>query len=438
MISLRIAIALLSLAPIPAFLALDPPDGADAAREPAPSSGDDATPFERDDPPGATTPRSGYPPFRFDRQSVDDHYGGNGRPGWVRAGDMDLDGDLDIVAGGGNALFIYLNGGDSRSWRRTDNLDGTGGIGANAGLLVDVDLDGDLDVISALYYKDVGWWENPGGDRIALAWVFHTIVKERWFLHDLALGDIDNDGKAREVVANLMNRGANATSRIASFRIPSDPTQPWPATVVQPGKNHGNDNHAGLDIGDIDSDGKQDIAFANGWYESPSTLDGTWIWHPIHDRPGVSNVILADLDRDGRLDVVTALGHRSKGLFWYAAPAIPAKDAWSEHVIHAQILQPESLGLEDLDGDGDLDVVTADLDDQAWALPVHNVYVFENLGSDAGDLAFRQHNVAPNSPPSHLLRLLDIDQDGHLDIISESCGHSVISFFRNRSGEDHQ
>ena len=33
-------------------------------------------------------------PFNFSREYIDTNYGGNGKPGWVRAGDMDLDGDL--------------------------------------------------------------------------------------------------------------------------------------------------------------------------------------------------------------------------------------------------------------------------------------------------------------------------------------------------------
>ena len=39
--------------------------------------------------------------------NIDQEYGGNGRPGWVLAGDMNNDGHLEIVAGGGYALYIY-------------------------------------------------------------------------------------------------------------------------------------------------------------------------------------------------------------------------------------------------------------------------------------------------------------------------------------------
>ena len=56
--------------------------------------------------------------FTFEQIYIDTQYGGNGRPGWVRAGDMDEDGDLDIVAGGGYGLFIYENDGSAGGWNR--------------------------------------------------------------------------------------------------------------------------------------------------------------------------------------------------------------------------------------------------------------------------------------------------------------------------------
>jgi len=66
--------------------------------------------------------------FEFNRNYVDQNYGGNGAPGFVRSGDMDGDEDIDLVAGGGRALFVYENDGvpNKADWTRYGNLDGTG------------------------------------------------------------------------------------------------------------------------------------------------------------------------------------------------------------------------------------------------------------------------------------------------------------------------
>lgn len=46
--------------------------------------------------------------------------------------------------------------------------------------------------------------------------------------------------------------------------------------------------------------------------------------------------------------------------------------------------------------------------------------------------------VAPGSYPNYLLQLVDINNDGHLDIISEATDHGVISYFENVGNKDSQ
>ncbi|MFC2172241.1 FG-GAP-like repeat-containing protein [Acidobacteriota bacterium] len=366
--------------------------------------------------------------FIFNRYYADQNYGGNGRPGFVRSGDMDGDGDPDIVGGGGYALFVYENDGAPArpDWTRFGNLDGTGGIGLNGASLYDVDGDRDLDVVGAMYTSDLGWWENPGtlgNDN----WNFHTIGSTTSYLHCMIRTDLDGDHIAEEFVANLTS-GSNLM--ILWFRPGPDPTQPWESHIIESGRNHGNNNHAGLDAGDVDGDSHLDIAYSNGWYEAPDDPAGVWTWRQVTGISGISNVALSDLDGDGDLDLITASGHSSTGVFWFECPANPGSESWTQHAIDASVANPEGLAVADLDYDGDSDVIACDLDFNSWDQEVHHVYVYENTGTVISP-TWNKQDISGGSYASHKLQISDINDDGLIDIISEGCGYQIISYYEN-------
>ena len=371
----------------------------------------------------------------FSRLYVDLDYGGNGRPGWVRAGDMDGDGDPDIVAGGGYALYVYENDGAAGGWQRHGSLDASASIGANGAVLFDVDDDDDLDVVCARYQDDLGWWENPGGELDGTPWTFHVLSYESRYLHDMILVDLDQDGAAEELVANLNQGYWSADITIKWFRRGADPTGLWQAHVIEDDRAEGTPHgHAGMDVGDVDGDGHVDLAYANGWYEAPDDPTGSWIWHEISTLYGISNALLRDMDGDLDLDQVVSAGHHGYGVYWLEAPEDPLLEPWAEHTVDAAIHHPECLAVLDLDFDADLDIVTCDLffgedpGEPGWDEEVHNVYVFENLG---GPDSWALDSIAPNSFPSHLLQMVDLDQNGKPDILSEATGTSVVTYYEN-------
>ena len=371
----------------------------------------------------------------FDRTYVDLDYGGNTKPGWVRAGDMDLDCDLDLVAGGGYALFIYENDGSASGWKRYGNLDGSAQIGANGGELWDVDGDGDLDVVSARYNSELRWWENPGGSLSNATWSHHSISSESRYLHDLIRVDIDRDGVAEEFIANLNQGYYNANITIKWYRPGADPEQPWEQHTIEANRTEGAPHgHAGLDLADIDGDGDLDLAYSNGWYKGSGDPSRSWTWHEVTTQYGISNTLARDMDEDGDLDLVMGAGHHGKGVYWYQQPADPIAGIWTQHAIDATLWHPECLQSVDLGADGDVDIVTCDLffgeapGEPGWNEQVHNIYLFENLPAAN---SWHKTNIAPDSYPSHQLQVTDVNQDGQWDIISESAGYRVISYYEN-------
>lgn len=137
---------------------------------------------------------------------------------------------------------------------------------------------------------------------------------------------------------------------------------------------------------------------------------------PVQVGPGSGQMILADIDRDGHLDMVTRhLFDRSVGVFRgdgkggfarFPGGLMRLKD------------QPGALALADLNGDGMLDLVVTQ--DHADAV---DVFLGDGKGgfTPASGSPFRASGST--EPYTHGLHLVDINEDGKLDLITSN-GHS--------------
>lgn len=114
-------------------------------------------------------------------------------------GDLDRDGDVDIVRG--NSWFENVTG-SGYTWREHPVLIPDGGSRAGKyGLalkvwVIDLDKDGDLDIVESeadTPDSRVFWWENKKDGR---KWKFHRISASSTGqdFHTLAIADFDNDG----------------------------------------------------------------------------------------------------------------------------------------------------------------------------------------------------------------------------------------------------
>jgi hypothetical protein len=182
-----------------------------------------------------------------------------------------------------------------------------------------------------------------------------------------------------------------------------------------------------LATADLDGDGDNDlIAVASGvddslvWYENLDTDPPSWVSRSIAMADGMSAVEEADMDDDGDIDLVTA-AYFDDSVHWHenlgGTPPV-----FATHLADGSINGAQDVFVADLDADGDSDIVVASRVD-------NTVYWLENRLS--GGLSFTRRVVASGINDPWAVAAADIDQDGHMDVISTSQSDGVLAWHRN-------
>ena len=317
-------------------------------------------------------------------------------PDCKAVGDIDGDGFPDVVIGSSEEDGIH--------WYRypawTKYAIRATGTYTTDMQVADVDGDGDLDVVVPRS-DGLVWYENPrpSGDPAIAAWAGHLIGAAGAQHHDVEVGDIDGDGRP-DVVTRPQGGGAT------NVWLQVTPTV-WVRLVV------GDDPGEGTALGDVDGDGDLDIAHNGVWLENPrpaGNLAASWPRHEFApDAPLDVGVLVADLNGDGRNDLVLGPSESvDRPFVWYES-ATPRTGPWVAHVIDPAVSYFHTFKAADMDGDGDLDLVTAEMHQSS---DPDEVSVYRNQGAG---LAWSRQVVATTG--SHNLRVADIGSDGDLDIV---------------------
>jgi len=262
----------------------------------------------------------------------------NRKSRWMFAEPMQVDGKngVDLVVGskGPGAMIGWLQSpADPRKledWKLHKLCDATWVMSI---VPIDVDGDGDADLIIADRHGEycVFWLENPGKNNDQAEWPKHVIGAKGLQVLFLDATDMDGDGKL-DVLAAVRD------NEIHWFRCPDDPKQPWALQVIKVQLPEGTGLAKGVRAGDLNGDGKRDIVFScekadkelRGvvWLTyADSPADETWVAHDVSGPIGIKYdlIQLLDLDGDGDLDVLTteeneAPDSRGLGVIWHENP----------------------------------------------------------------------------------------------------------------------
>jgi hypothetical protein len=153
-------------------------------------------------------------------------------------------------------------------------------------------------------------------------------------------------------------------------------------------------------------------------YENQTTdwKQPRFVSHAIDPRPGGIHVPPVDLDRDGRMDFVGLLAQQHEQVITFLNQG-PGRGFRAEMIYQAVVPSWGSTGIQvvDLDNDGRPDVLMTNGDtlEDPTVKPYHGVRWLENRGA----CPFVPHDLAM-MPGAHRAQAADMDGDGDLDVVT--------------------
>ncbi|MBI2433132.1 MAG: VCBS repeat-containing protein [Candidatus Hydrogenedentes bacterium] len=292
---------------------------------------------------------------------------------------------------------------------------------------LDVNGDGYLDIVTGGWFgKTLRWRENPkGGGGL---WTTHDIG-EVGNIERGCFWDMNGDGVV-EAVPNLPG------NPFVIFELERDAagkgTGQFKRYDISPVKQ----GH-GLGYGDVDGDGRGDLVSAQGWLQCPADPFGAeWEWHQEFDFAAASVPIqIYDMNQDGKNDLIVGQGH-DYGLSWCEQGSLAdGKRTWTKHVIETNLSQFHETHLADLDKDGTLDLVTgkrwrAHNDGDPGAHDPVGLYYYSLATPEPKRVTIDFGVAGQCSGTGIYLWTADVDKNGWLDILAP--GKEGLFLFLNK------
>lgn len=374
-----------------------------------------------DEPNNPAAEATSQSPSRWKRIRID----GNriGRSFGIAAGDLDDDGDVDIAAGN----YAYANPGRSMetNWKRTLLVhDPNNAVDAN--VILDVDGDKRLDILAQRLPELV--WLKPQDDSLthfqSIIVASDLVPTGHRSSQGFAIADLTGDGQFEFIFTDGNGLHFLQIPRDPN-QIPwprTHVTKFAPEEGIAVGDIN-RDGAADIVAWHGTGSGSNEV----GWWRNPNQQDrkASWIYSKIGEIEGTEGdrIGVGDFNQDGFVDVaVTGTTNKARGshVDWFENLASkrtsdePSTN-WRRHVIAADVGAMNSMSVADVNQDGLDDIVTGEHRGQL------KVVVWCNH-----DQGRQWHsNVIDVGIESHLGTLLnDLDSDGDLDIMTTGWDHS--------------
>ncbi|MEH2218468.1 MAG: FG-GAP-like repeat-containing protein [Nostoc sp.] len=385
------------------------------------------------------------------------------RPDSIALGDLDADGDLDLIVGIVNYTMGY---GSDNVTVLLNNGNGTFGTKTNYALqskaqyiaVGDVNGDGKVDLVTAnssrnnasvLYGDGQGRFSVPSNLDLGST------------PDSIALGDLDADGDldfvfvdssfgyGSDTLSILLNNGNGTFSPKTNYALNNQVQSIAVADVNKDGKldlmiassysdnvsvllNNGDGTFAAktdyaagnrpssIVLGDVNGDSTVDLLSSNTYSNTVSVRlgNGDGTFSPLVNNytvgSGPESVALGDVNSDGRLDLVVAnSGYGSDVLSVLLNNGDGSFSAKTDYTVGSN---PKSVALGDVNSDGRLDLVSANYDDSSVSVL---------LGNGNGTFAAKVDYLVGSGPSS--IALGDVNSDGRLDLVSANYDDSSVS-----------